>query len=72
VIFCLRQKTGGETKTSGETPDQINPLKPYFPRLRPCRWKCPFWVYSSETDFDHVPGTLHRKRDAHRSPLQLV
>ena len=30
VIFCLRQKTGGETKTSGETPDQINPLKPYF------------------------------------------
>jgi SNF2 family DNA or RNA helicase len=30
VIFCLRQKTGGETKTSGETPDQINPLRPYF------------------------------------------
>ena len=30
VIFCLRQKTGGETKTSSETPDQINPLKPYF------------------------------------------
>jgi len=30
VIFCLRQKTGGETKTSSEATDQINPLKPYF------------------------------------------
>jgi SNF2 family DNA or RNA helicase len=30
VIFCLRQKTGAETKTSSEIPDQINPLKPYF------------------------------------------
>ena len=30
VVFCLRQKTGGEKKASGETPDQINPLKPYF------------------------------------------
>jgi len=30
VIFCLRQKTGGETKASNETPDQINPLRPYF------------------------------------------
>jgi SNF2 family DNA or RNA helicase len=30
VIFCLRQKTREETKTSTETTDQINPLKPYF------------------------------------------
>lgn len=30
VIFCLRQKIGGETKTSGDATDQINPLKPYF------------------------------------------
>jgi superfamily II DNA or RNA helicase len=30
VIFCLRQRTGQETKKSENVPDQINPLRPYF------------------------------------------